>query len=102
MRLFLPRLHLGLNSKNECLFIISSRVFDNREALLDAAVSLASVIARKSPIAVQGSKINLNYARDHTVDDNFTFVVCFELELSCFNKSIIYCLHSVRGIVLCY
>ncbi|CAF4342807.1 unnamed protein product, partial [Rotaria sordida] len=52
------------------------RVFDTREALLDAAISLANVIACKSPIAVQGSKINLNYARDHTVDDNFTFVVC--------------------------
>ncbi|CAF1545627.1 unnamed protein product, partial [Rotaria sordida] len=51
-----------------------SRVFDTREALLDAAISLANVIACKSPIAVQGSKINLNYARDHTVDDNFTFV----------------------------
>ena len=58
-------------------FIITSRVFDTREALLDAALSLASVIASKSPIAVQGSKINLNYARDHTVDDNFTFVVCY-------------------------
>ncbi|CAF0912692.1 unnamed protein product [Adineta steineri] len=51
-----------------------SRVFDTRETLLDAAISLASVIANKSSIAVQGSKINLNYARDHTVDDNFTFV----------------------------
>ncbi|CAF1051391.1 unnamed protein product [Adineta ricciae] len=51
-----------------------SRVFDTRDALLEAAVSLASVIARKSPVAVQGSKINLNYARDHTVDDNFSFV----------------------------
>ncbi|CAF3793972.1 unnamed protein product [Rotaria socialis] len=51
-----------------------SHVFDTREALLDAAISLANVIAHKSPIAVQGSKINLNYARDHTVDDNFTFV----------------------------
>ncbi|CAF1061637.1 unnamed protein product [Adineta steineri] len=51
-----------------------SRVFDTRETLLDAAISLASVIANKSSIAVQGSKISLNYARDHTVDDNFTFV----------------------------
>jgi len=51
-----------------------SRVFDTREALLDAAIALASVIARKSPIAVQGSKINLNYARDHSTDDNFNFV----------------------------
>ncbi|CAF1421266.1 unnamed protein product [Rotaria sordida] len=51
-----------------------SRVFDTRETLLDASIDLASVIARKSPIAVQGSKINLNYARDHTVDDSFTFM----------------------------
>lgn len=57
--------------------LIPSRVFDTREALLDAALSLASVISSKSRIAVQGSKINLNYARDHTVDDNFTFVVCY-------------------------
>ncbi|CAF4241680.1 unnamed protein product [Rotaria sp. Silwood2] len=51
-----------------------SRVFDTREAVLDAAIDLASVIARKSPVAVQGSKINLNYARDHTIDDNFNFI----------------------------
>lgn len=61
--------------KNGCRSIIPSHVFDTREALLDAAISLASVIASKSPVAVQGSKINLTYARDHTVDDNFTFVV---------------------------
>jgi len=66
-----------LNNKNGYVFVIHSRVFDTREAVLDAAVSLASVIAQKSSIAVQGSKINLNYARDHTVDDNFTFVVCY-------------------------
>jgi delta(3,5)-delta(2,4)-dienoyl-CoA isomerase len=54
---------------------ISSRVFDTREALLDAAISIASVIARKSPVAVQGSKINLNYARDHSTDDSFNFIV---------------------------
>jgi delta(3,5)-delta(2,4)-dienoyl-CoA isomerase len=50
------------------------RVFDTREALLDAAISIASVIARKSPVAVQGSKINLNYARDHSTDDSFNFI----------------------------
>jgi len=53
-----------------------SRTFDTREALLDATLSLASLIASKSPIGVQGSKINLTYARDHNVDDSFTFIVC--------------------------
>ncbi len=61
---------------NKELDHISSRVFDTHEALLDASITLASIIARKSPIAVQGSKIQLNYARDHTIDDNFNFVVC--------------------------
>lgn len=51
-----------------------SRVFENRETLLQAAIALAETIAQKSPIATQGSKINLNYARDHTTDDNFNFV----------------------------
>jgi delta(3,5)-delta(2,4)-dienoyl-CoA isomerase len=55
------------------LFI--SRIFDTRNNVIDAAISLANIIARKSPIAVQGSKISLNYARDHTVDDNFNFTV---------------------------
>ncbi|CAF2139766.1 unnamed protein product [Rotaria magnacalcarata] len=51
-----------------------SRVFDTREAVLDAAINLASVIANKSPVAILGSKIQLNYARDHSTDDNFNFV----------------------------
>ena len=67
--------------KKELDDIPSSRVFDTREALLDAALSLASVIARKSPVAVQGSKINLNYARDHSIDDSFNYIVSSSLEL---------------------
>jgi delta(3,5)-delta(2,4)-dienoyl-CoA isomerase len=57
------------------LFLFNSRVFDTRDSVIDAAISLANIIACKSPIAVQGSKINLNYARDHTIDDNFNFTV---------------------------
>ena len=79
-------------------YFLSSHVFDTREALLDAAISLANVIAQKSSIAVQGSKINLNYARDHTVDDNFTFVVCVQLEFALFDISSLY---SVPGIAVC-
>lgn len=57
------------------IVFVFSRVFENRETLLQAAISLAETIAQKSPIATQGSKINLNYARDHNVDDSFTFIV---------------------------
>lgn len=34
---------------------------------MEHAVELGSQIAARSPVAMQGSKINLNYARDHTV-----------------------------------
>ncbi|CAF2065794.1 unnamed protein product [Rotaria magnacalcarata] len=47
------------------------RVFDTREVVLDAAINLASVIAKKSSVATLSSKIQLNYARDHSLDDNF-------------------------------
>ena len=40
-----------------------------------AALDLANVIASKSPIAVQGSKVNLNYSRDHSVDEALDYAV---------------------------
>ncbi|CAF1274462.1 unnamed protein product [Adineta steineri] len=68
------------------------RIFDTREAVLEAAISLASVIARKSPVAVQGSKINLNYARDHTIDDNFLFA-------SAWNSSMLMTEDIIKGVM---
>ncbi|CAM9931057.1 unnamed protein product [Ectocarpus sp. 8 AP-2014] len=44
-----------------------SAVHDDKQALMEHAVELGSQIAARSPVAMQGSKINLNYARDHTV-----------------------------------
>ena len=43
--------------------------------MMAAAVEMASDIAGKSPVAVQGTKVNLNYARDHSVQDALEFVV---------------------------
>jgi len=51
------------------------RIFDSQQATFDAALSLAETIAKKSPIAVQGSKVNMNYARDHSTDDSYQFIV---------------------------
>lgn len=42
---------------------------------------MASEIAEKSPVAVQGTKVNLNYVRDHSVQDGLDFVVNTTLEL---------------------
>lgn len=44
-------------------------VHESKQAALDAALELAALIARKSPVAVQGTKELLNWSRDHSVQD---------------------------------
>lgn len=68
--------------KDVCL---SARFFDAREALsvgyvsqvhetkaaaLEAGLKMATLLASKSPVAVQGTKELLNHARDHSVDES--------------------------------
>lgn len=43
--------------------------------MLNAAFALAAEISSKSPVAVQGSKINLLYSRDHSVDESLDYMV---------------------------
>jgi hypothetical protein len=47
-----------------------SRVLDDKKAAVAEAFRLASFIAEKSPVAVQGTKELLNHARDHTVQES--------------------------------
>ncbi|HMP62387.1 MAG TPA: enoyl-CoA hydratase-related protein, partial [Phenylobacterium sp.] len=42
-----------------------NEVFPTQEALLDHVMATAREIAEKSPLAVTGSKVMINYARDH-------------------------------------
>lgn len=43
---------------------------DSKEDCLETAFDLARQIASKSPIAVQGTKMAMNYARSHGVEVN--------------------------------
>jgi len=52
-----------------------SKMFETHEDTVKAALDLASNIADKSPVAMIGSKINLNYSRDHSVHESLDFVV---------------------------
>ncbi|PVD25546.1 hypothetical protein C0Q70_13202 [Pomacea canaliculata] len=52
-----------------------SRIFPDKEQLIEGALDLASTIASKSPIAVQGTKISMVYARDHSVADSLEHVL---------------------------
>ena len=46
---------------------------------MSAVIALAESIAVMSPVAVQGTKINLNYARDHSVEEGLDFVVSIQI-----------------------
>lgn len=51
-----------------------SSVYADSETTLQSALELAKSIASNSPVAVQGSKIALNYSRDHSVRDGLEFM----------------------------
>lgn len=46
-----------------------SGVYDTKQETVQKAVELAELMAKKSPVAVQGTKELLNYSRDHSVKD---------------------------------
>lgn len=48
--------------------------------MLDAAFTLAAEISTKSPVAVQGTKVNLLYSRDHSVADGLNYMVRLSLQ----------------------
>ncbi|KAI1756062.1 enoyl CoA hydratase-like protein [Xylaria castorea] len=50
-----------------------SRVLENKSQAIDAATKLATLIASKSPVAVQGTKEILNYSRDNSVADGLRY-----------------------------
>lgn len=52
-----------------------SRVFESRKDCLNAAFDLANQLATKSPIAVQGTKLAMNYVRNHGVDDSIDWIL---------------------------
>lgn len=44
-----------------------SRVFENKEKMLEEVIKIAVSIAKKSPVAVQGTKTSIVYSRDNSV-----------------------------------
>jgi enoyl-CoA hydratase/carnithine racemase len=51
-----------------------NRVEADREAVIAAGLELAGAIAAKSPLAVAGAKMSLNYSRGRTVEDGLRHV----------------------------
>ena len=50
-----------------------STVYENNTEMLKGVYVLAEEIASKSPVAIYGTKINLNYSRDHTVANSLDY-----------------------------
>ncbi|KAM6153209.1 delta(3,5)-Delta(2,4)-dienoyl-CoA isomerase, mitochondrial [Erethizon dorsatum] len=58
-----------------------SRVLPDKERMLDAAFTLAAEISSKSPVAVQSTKVNLLYARDHSVAEGLNYVASWNMSM---------------------
>ncbi len=55
-----------------------NEVFDTHEALLEHVLATAREIASKAPLAVAGSKVMINYARDHTIADGLDYIATWQ------------------------
>lgn len=51
-----------------------NEVFDSAESMLEAVMAIAGQIARKSPLAVTGCKVMINYGRDHSTADTLDYI----------------------------
>jgi enoyl-CoA hydratase len=51
-----------------------NEVLPDHEAVVAHALSTAREIASKAPLAVAGSKVMINYARDHSIDDALDYI----------------------------
>jgi enoyl-CoA hydratase/carnithine racemase len=53
-------------------------IFPTQEAMLAHVMRVAADIAEKSPLAVHGSKVMINYARDHSIADGLDYIATWQ------------------------
>ncbi|EDO38232.1 predicted protein [Nematostella vectensis] len=58
-----------------------SGIYPNRERVISAALDMAAKIAKMSPVAVTGTKHNLNYSRDHPVDASLKYIATWNMTM---------------------
>ena len=64
---------------NHCGFV--NKIFEDKETMMTKSIEIAETIAQMSPVAVQGTKVNLNYARDHSVQDGLDFIAHWNMSM---------------------
>ncbi|XP_051534515.1 delta(3,5)-Delta(2,4)-dienoyl-CoA isomerase, mitochondrial isoform X1 [Myxocyprinus asiaticus] len=58
-----------------------SRVFPDKETMMAGAMEMAEEIASRSPVAVQGTKVNLIYSRDHGVPEGLNYMATWNMSM---------------------
>ncbi|XP_019716888.1 delta(3,5)-Delta(2,4)-dienoyl-CoA isomerase, mitochondrial isoform X1 [Hippocampus comes] len=58
-----------------------SRVFADKEAMMASALEMAGEMAARSPVAVQGTKVNLIYSRDHSVAEGLDYMATWNMSM---------------------
>ncbi|XP_006823745.1 delta(3,5)-Delta(2,4)-dienoyl-CoA isomerase, mitochondrial-like [Saccoglossus kowalevskii] len=58
-----------------------SRIYKDKASMIEGALELASTIASKSPVAIQGSKVNLVYSRDHSVREALEYMAAWNMSM---------------------
>ncbi len=55
-----------------------NEVYETQEEMVNAVLAKARDIAAKAPLAVCGSKVMLNYARDHNIRDGLDYIATWQ------------------------
>ncbi len=55
-----------------------NEVFEDHEAVVNHALLTAREIAAKTPLSVHGSKVMINYARDHSLADGLDYIATWQ------------------------
>ncbi|HSM97267.1 MAG TPA: enoyl-CoA hydratase-related protein, partial [Rhizomicrobium sp.] len=67
-----------LPAKKAMQFGLVNEVFATQDEMLKHVMALAKDIAEKSPLAVHGSKVMINYARDHSTADGLDYIATWQ------------------------
>lgn len=52
-----------------------NQVYPDRDTMMKEVLKIASTIASKTPVAIQTSKVSLNYSRDHTIQEGLDHIL---------------------------
>jgi len=58
-----------------------STVYNTKEDMMTSALEMAANIANKSPVAVQGTKMNLVYSREHSVEEGLDYIARYNMTM---------------------